>query len=61
MDYNHTVNRVNHRTDKYGLSQLIVRRGQSFNLDVKLGRSFNEDTDSVKLQFTIGESSENCD
>ena len=43
-----------HHTDEYECEELVLRRGQEFDLSVTFDRKFNADTDSVVLQFIVG-------
>ncbi|KAJ8921065.1 hypothetical protein NQ315_015861 [Exocentrus adspersus] len=53
------VNGPSHHTSRYDLMtrefqpQLVVRRGQSFQLDMKLSRPYNEEKDGVSFIFTV--------
>ncbi|XP_068710893.1 protein-glutamine gamma-glutamyltransferase K-like [Montipora foliosa] len=47
-------NRRNHHTDKYEHSNLIIRRGQSFDMTLTFNRAYNSKTDDLVLQFAIG-------
>ena len=47
-------NRAAHHTDEYEQEELIVRRGQEFELTMTFDRAFNKEADSVFLQFTTG-------
>ena len=66
VELNITENANFHRTSKYELTQdrtegdrhhaaqLVVRRGQPFDVTVKLDRPFDKERDDVKLIFTVG-------
>ncbi|XP_017779132.1 PREDICTED: annulin-like [Nicrophorus vespilloides] len=53
------INGALHHTSKYELMSrefepsLVVRRGQSFKLDIDLSRPYNEDTDGISFIFTV--------
>lgn len=47
-------NRRNHHTEKYENSNLIIRRGQSFDVTVAFNRAYNSRTDDIILQFAVG-------
>lgn len=47
-------NRKEHYTDKYHGDDLIVRRGQTFQLELALSRPFNENTDKLHLELKTG-------
>ncbi|KAG5891827.1 hypothetical protein JTB14_035849 [Gonioctena quinquepunctata] len=53
------INGTFHHTARYDLMnrqfqpQLVVRRGQSFQLDIKLSRPYNEEKDGISFIFTV--------
>ena len=47
-------NRHSHHTDKYEHSNLIVRRGQNFDVTVTFNRAYDARTDVITLQFAVG-------
>ncbi|XP_018564308.1 annulin [Anoplophora glabripennis] len=53
------INGPFHHTSRYDLMtrefqpQLVVRRGQSFQLDIKLSRPYNEEKDGISFIFTV--------
>ncbi|XP_078501069.1 protein-glutamine gamma-glutamyltransferase K isoform X1 [Lissotriton helveticus] len=49
-------NRCDHHTNEYECDDLIVRRGQPFQICLQLRRPFNAECDQVSLQFQIGNS-----
>uniref|UniRef100_A0A3Q3AVZ2 Protein-glutamine gamma-glutamyltransferase 2 n=1 Tax=Kryptolebias marmoratus TaxID=37003 RepID=A0A3Q3AVZ2_KRYMA len=54
VDLHSETNNKEHRTSDISFSQLIVRRGQSFNLTLKLGRPFNPDQDQLTMTALTG-------
>ena len=47
-------NKAAHHTSEYDMSELILRRGQPFDLTVSFNRPYDESTDQVVLQFATG-------
>ena len=47
-------NRKAHRTEDYEHEQLIIRRGQEFEVTVKFNREYKPESDVVVLQFVTG-------
>lgn len=47
-------NRAEHHTDMYHGDELIVRRGQSFQIEMEFNRAFNTDTDKLHLDMKTG-------
>ncbi len=47
-------NRRAHHTDKYEHSNLIVRRGQSFDVTLTFNRAYEAFKDTIILQFVVG-------
>lgn len=54
VDFHHQENRKAHRTDDYELQELIVRRGQGFEVTVTFNREYSPDDDVILLQFATG-------
>jgi len=54
VDFHHQENRKAHRTDDYELQELIVRRGQEFEVTVTFNREYSPDDDVILLQFATG-------
>ena len=54
VDFNVEQNRKAHRTEDYEHEQLIIRRGQEFEVTVKFNREYKPDSDVVVLQFVTG-------
>ncbi|XP_046675625.1 annulin-like isoform X2 [Homalodisca vitripennis] len=56
-----TLNGSDHHTDRYELMtrkvnpQLVIRRGQPFQLDLVLSRAYNPATDAISFVFTLSE------
>ncbi|XP_041804859.1 protein-glutamine gamma-glutamyltransferase K [Chelmon rostratus] len=47
-------NRLEHHTDLYHGEELIIRRGQTFQIELELNRPFNADTDKLHLEMKTG-------
>lgn len=47
-------NRAEHHTDMYHGDELIVRRGQSFQIEMEFNRPFDTDTDKLHLDMKTG-------
>ena len=47
-------NEEEHRTDEYENPLLVLRRGQTFRVQVQFQRPYNKDFDKVMLQFRTG-------
>lgn len=47
-------NRVEHHTDLYHGNDLIIRRGQTFQMEMELNRTFNAETDKMHLELKTG-------
>lgn len=54
MDFHITENREAHKTDDYEAQQLIIRRGQTFDVTVTFNREYQPDSDVIILQFVTG-------
>lgn len=48
-------NRKEHHTEQYHGNELIIRRGQTFQIMLDLSRPFNINTDKLQLELTTGE------
>lgn len=47
-------NRRSHHTDLYQSEQLIIRRGQLFQVKIQMDKSFDKESDNVHLHFAVG-------
>lgn len=47
-------NREEHHTDSYHGDELIIRRGQAFQIEIELNRPFNADNDKLHLDMKTG-------
>lgn len=47
-------NRKAHKTDEYEIEQLLLRRGQAFDVTVKFNRDYNPEIDVIALLFITG-------
>lgn len=47
-------NRAEHHTELFHGDELIVRRGQPFQIELELSRPFNRDTDKLHLDMKTG-------
>lgn len=47
-------NKEAHKTGEYEIEQLILRRGQAFDVTVTFNRDYNPQTDVITLQFVTG-------
>ncbi|KAK6325845.1 hypothetical protein J4Q44_G00051870 [Coregonus suidteri] len=47
-------NRLEHHTDLYHGNELIIRRGQTFQIELDLSRPFNSNTDKLHLDLKTG-------
>ncbi|XP_064610806.1 protein-glutamine gamma-glutamyltransferase K-like isoform X2 [Liolophura sinensis] len=54
VDFMRTINREAHRTSEYELGNLIIRRGQPFELTVHLDRPYQPEEDDVVFKFVTG-------
>lgn len=49
-------NRLEHHTNLYHGNELIIRRGQTFQIELDLSRPFNSNTDKLHLDLKTGKS-----
>lgn len=49
------TNKVDHHTDKYENNKLIVRRGQSFYIQIDFNRPYDPRRDLFRVEYVIGE------
>ena len=54
VDFLRTSNRQAHRTSDYEIPNLIIRRGQQFDLSITFDRPFSIKQDEVVLKFVTG-------
>lgn len=47
-------NRQEHHTDLYHGDELVIRRGQTFQVELELNRPFSADTDKLHLELKTG-------
>lgn len=47
-------NREAHKTDDYEIQELILRRGQVFDVTVTFNRDYNPEDDILVVQFVTG-------
>ena len=55
VNFHHEENRAAHKTEDYEIPQLIVRRGQEFDVTVTFNREYHPDVDVIVVQFVTGE------
>lgn len=48
-------NRLEHHTNLYHGNELIIRRGQTFQMELDLSRPFNSNTDKLHLELKTGQ------
>lgn len=54
VNLSRTVNRHAHHTSSYEIPNLVLRRGQSFEMVITFERAFNQKEDSIVLKFVTG-------
>ncbi|TRY58556.1 hypothetical protein DNTS_021863 [Danionella cerebrum] len=55
-----SLNRLKHHTDSFYSDNLIMRRGQSFQISIDLSRAFNCTYDNLELQLKLDSVSSSC-
>ncbi|XP_006008136.1 protein-glutamine gamma-glutamyltransferase K [Latimeria chalumnae] len=48
------INKKSHHTDEYEYDELIIRRGQPFQVKLEFSRPFNPETDKLFLELKLG-------
>ena len=54
INFHHEENRKGHRTEDYEVQELIIRRGQTFDITVTFNREYNPQDDVIIVQFVTG-------
>ena len=54
VDLHKKENRETHKTDDYEIQELILRRGQVFDIMVTFNRDYNQEEDILVVQFVTG-------
>ena len=54
VDFLRTKNRQEHRTSDYEIPNLIIRRGQQFDVSITFDRTFSCQDDDLVLKFVTG-------
>ncbi|KAK3611436.1 hypothetical protein CHS0354_027163 [Potamilus streckersoni] len=54
VDLNRYLNRLAHRTKEYEIPNLLLRRGQAFDLSIIFDRTFSRQDDTIVLKFVTG-------
>ena len=54
VDLRKDENRQAHKTDDYEMQELIVRRGQTFDVTVTFDRDYSPKNDVIVVQFVTG-------
>ncbi|KAL9985106.1 hypothetical protein ACROYT_G007472 [Oculina patagonica] len=54
VDLHKDENREAHKTDDYEIQELILRRGQVFDVTVTFNRDYNQEDDIIVVQFVTG-------
>ena len=55
VDLSRTVNRHAHHTSNYEIPNLVLRRGQAFEMVITFERAFSPNEDSIVLKFVTGQ------
>jgi transglutaminase 1 len=53
VDFLFRQNTIRHRTSKY--DDLVLRRGDQFDFNIKFGRNYNKSLDKIRLEFCFGD------
>ena len=54
VDFHNKENRKAHHTDDYEIQQLIVRRGQEFDVTLTFNRDYKPEDDVIVVQLATG-------
>ncbi|KAL3859441.1 hypothetical protein ACJMK2_009661 [Sinanodonta woodiana] len=54
VDLNRCLNRLAHRTKEYEIPNLLLRRGQAFDISIIFDRTFSKEDDTIVLKFVTG-------
>ena len=54
VDLHKDENREAHKTDDYEIQELILRRGQVFDVTLTFNRDYNPEDDIIVVQFVTG-------
>ena len=58
VDLKIEANREDHHTSEYAHKGLILRRGQTFELEIEVNNPWNKSDDQLRLQYAMGENSD---
>ena len=56
LNLNTSTNGVDHRTSEFDIAErnLVVRRGQSFNVDIEFNRPYDKEVDDLRIVLQFG-------